>query len=109
MSPPSQKPRVLLTGEIDWAQDEWKALSDVATLEVSFPASLINTTGGRLEEPRRVYQGFEGEVQWCLCYLPHVRICAGITSSASDNILDDRSDRSRIGAALPRLLEVYLP
>jgi len=24
----------LLTGEIDWAQDEWNALSDVATLEV---------------------------------------------------------------------------
>ena len=33
----SSKPRVLLTGEIDWAQDEWNALSDVATLEVKFP------------------------------------------------------------------------
>jgi len=35
MSPSKQKPRVLLTGEIDWAQDEWHALSDVATLEVA--------------------------------------------------------------------------
>jgi hypothetical protein len=34
MSPSNEKPRVLLTGEIDWAQDEWNALSDVATLEV---------------------------------------------------------------------------
>ena len=34
MSPSSRKPRVLLTGEIDWAHDEWNALSDVATLEV---------------------------------------------------------------------------
>jgi hypothetical protein len=34
MSPSSRKPRVLLTGEIDWAHDEWNALSDVAALEV---------------------------------------------------------------------------
>jgi len=31
---PSKKPRVLLTGEIDWAHEEWNALRDVATLEV---------------------------------------------------------------------------
>ena len=28
------KPLVLLTGEIDWAHDEWNSLSDVATLKV---------------------------------------------------------------------------
>ena len=32
----SSKPLVLLTGAIDWAQDEWDALSDVATLEVVY-------------------------------------------------------------------------
>jgi hypothetical protein len=37
MSPSKQKPKVLLTGEIDWAHDEWNALSDVATLQVRFP------------------------------------------------------------------------
>jgi hypothetical protein len=30
-------PRVLLTGELDFAQEEWNALSDVANLEVSIP------------------------------------------------------------------------
>ena len=35
MPPSSQKPRVLLTGKIDWAHDEWNALSDIATLEVT--------------------------------------------------------------------------
>jgi glyoxylate reductase len=30
----NDKPRVLLCGQIDWAQEEWEALSDVATLEV---------------------------------------------------------------------------
>jgi len=34
MTVSTQKPRVLLTGAIDWAHDEWNALSDVATLEV---------------------------------------------------------------------------
>ena len=34
MSPSVQKPRVLLTGKIDWAHDEWNALADVASLEV---------------------------------------------------------------------------
>ena len=29
-----KKPRVLLTGKIDFALEEWNALSDVATLEV---------------------------------------------------------------------------
>jgi len=28
------KPRVLLTGEIDFAKAEWNALSDIAALEV---------------------------------------------------------------------------
>lgn len=35
MSPSKAKPLVLLTGEIDWAHDEWNALSDVATLEAN--------------------------------------------------------------------------
>jgi hypothetical protein len=35
----AQKPRVLLTGKIDFALDEWHALSDVATLEVHLKTS----------------------------------------------------------------------
>jgi predicted phosphohydrolase len=38
---PSKKPRVLLTGDIDWAHDEWNALRDVATLEVVLAAALL--------------------------------------------------------------------
>ena len=34
-----QKPRVLLIGEIDFAHDEWNALSDIATLEVRIGTS----------------------------------------------------------------------
>jgi len=30
----NKKPRVLLTGAIDWAHGEWNALSEIATLEV---------------------------------------------------------------------------
>ena len=40
MAPSTPKPRVLLTGEIDFAQQEWNALSDVATLEVSLAGFL---------------------------------------------------------------------
>lgn len=40
MSQPTQKPRVLLVGVIDFAHEEWEALKDVATLEVSTVSSI---------------------------------------------------------------------
>jgi len=40
MAQKTEKPRVLLTGNIDFAHDEWNSLSDIATLEVSSGASM---------------------------------------------------------------------
>ena len=61
MSPSKEKPRVLLTGEIDWAQDEWYALSDVATLEVAplflgEKSRLNKILGCRRKKSSRIYQ-----------------------------------------------------
>ena len=39
MSIKAQKPIILLTGNIDFAQAEWNALSDIATLEVTINLS----------------------------------------------------------------------
>jgi hypothetical protein len=64
----TERPRVLLTGEIDWAHGEWDALSDVATLEVGV-CLMVLIVGCRLKKQRGVYQGFEREVQWRLRYL----------------------------------------
>jgi hypothetical protein len=59
MSPSAPKPRVLLTGEIEFAHEEWNALSDVATLEVlptPFIKDRLTPIGGRLFESKGLHQ-----------------------------------------------------
>jgi glyoxylate reductase len=74
MSPSSQKPRVLLTGEIDWAHDEWDALSDVATLEIADSKdreAFIKDLKGKYNGVFAIYRTF-GSVNVSLETLPQL-------------------------------------